>query len=89
MDIRAEARRLATVATVFVWVGANAITLYFLDGIISFETFAARFVGRDFAAFLDRTLASGTGSFVRNVLGLVFAVALAGFLYRRQIFLRV
>ena len=75
--------------TVFVWVGANAITLYFLDGIISFETFAARFVGRDFAAFLDRTLASGTGSFVRNVLGLVFAVALAGFLYRRQIFLRV
>jgi len=33
-------------ATIFVWVGANAITLYFLNGMISFETFAARFGGR-------------------------------------------
>jgi predicted acyltransferase len=76
-------------ATIFVWVGANAITLYFLNGMISFEAFAARFVGGDFAAFLDRTLTAGAGSFVRYMLSLVFAIALAGFLYRRQIFLRV
>jgi hypothetical protein len=29
-------------ATIFVWVGANAIVLYFLNGIAGFETFAAR-----------------------------------------------
>jgi predicted acyltransferase len=75
--------------TVFVWVGANAITLYFLNDIVEFRSFAARFVGGDVAAYLDRTVAQGTGTFVTYLLGLVFAVALAGFLYRRKIFLRV
>jgi hypothetical protein len=76
-------------ATIFVWVGANAIVLYFLNGIAGFETFAARFVGGDVATFLDRAITDGAGTFVAYVLGLVFAVALAGFLCRRRIFLRV
>ena len=76
-------------ATVFIWIGANAITLYFLNDVLGFEPFAARFVGGDFASLLDRTVTQGTGGFLMHVLGLVFAVMLAGFLYRRKIFLRV
>jgi predicted acyltransferase len=76
-------------ATIFVWVGANAITLYFINGVAGFEPFALRFVGGDVSAWLDRMITPGTGLFVAHILGLVLAIALAGFLYRRRIFLRV
>jgi len=76
-------------ATIFVWVGANAITLYFINGVTGFEPFALRFVGGDVSAWLDRTVTPGTGLFAAHVLGLALAVGLAGFLYRRKIFLRV
>jgi len=76
-------------ATIFVWVGANAITLYFINGVTGFEPFALRLVGGDVSAWLDRTVTPGTGLFTAHVLGLALAVVLAGFLYRRKIFLRV
>ena len=76
-------------ATIFVWIGANAITLYFINGVAGFEPFALRFVGGDVSAWFDRIITPGTGLFVAHILGLVLAVALAGFLYRRKIFLRV
>ncbi|HET9903856.1 MAG TPA: hypothetical protein VFQ27_09180 [Xanthobacteraceae bacterium] len=74
---------------IFVWVGANAITLYLLNGIAGFERLATRFMGGDIAGFLDRTIAPSTGRFVSHALGVVLAVLLARFLYRRKIFLRV
>ena len=76
-------------ATVFVWVGANALALYFLNDIINFWAIAARFVGGDFATTLDRTVAQGTGGFIISLGALGLAVALAGFLYRHKIFIRV
>ena len=76
-------------STIFVWIGANAITLYFLNNLMSFERFAVRFVGGDLGALLDRFVTPGTGRFVAHVLGFAFAIALAGFFYRRKIFLRV
>ncbi|MFZ0352778.1 MAG: hypothetical protein WB563_20620 [Pseudolabrys sp.] len=76
-------------ATIFVWIGANAITLYFINGVAGFEPFALRFVGGDVSAWLDRMITPGTGLFVAHILGLVLAITLAGFLYRRRIFLRV
>lgn len=76
-------------ATVFIWIGANAIMLYFLNEVLGFEPFVARFVGGDFATFLNQAVTQGAGGFVTHVLGLVFAIALAGFLYRRKVFLRV
>jgi len=76
-------------STIFVWIGANAITLYFLNSLMSFERLAVRFVGGDVGLLLDRLVTPGTGRFVAHVLGLAFAIALAGFLYRRKIFLRV
>ncbi|HWB45965.1 MAG TPA: hypothetical protein VG900_11040 [Hyphomicrobiaceae bacterium] len=75
--------------TVLVWIGANAITLYFLNNVMNFERFAARFVGGDFGAMFDRLVTPGTGRFFSQTLGVAFAVALAGFFYRRKIFLRV
>ncbi len=76
-------------ATVFVWVGANAITLYFLNAVMGFDAFATRFVGGDLASFIDRLATPGAGGLVTHALGLAFAVALARFFYRRKIFLRV
>ena len=76
-------------ATIFVWIGANAIALYFINGVAGFEPFALRFVGGDVKVWLDQTVTPGTGVFAAHLLGLVFAVALAGFLYNRKIFLRV
>ncbi len=76
-------------ATVLVWIGANAITLYFLNGVIGFEPFARRFVGGDVAEFFDEIATPGVGAIVTHLVGLAFVVALAGYLYRRKIFLRV
>ena len=63
--------------------------LYFLNGLSGFEPFAKRFMGGDLSALIDRFTTPHTGLFLGHVLGLAFAVALAGFFYRRKIFLRV
>lgn len=90
-------------AVMFIWLGANAITLYFINNVTAdqfairfagstvstFELVATRFVGGDFAALLDRAITPNTGTLVVRALGLVFAILLARFLYRRRIFLRV
>lgn len=90
-------------ATVFIWLGANAIVLYFINNVTTdqfatrfagstvstFELLATRFVGGDFAALLDRLITPGMGTFVVRLLGLTFAILLARFLYQRKIFLRV
>ena len=77
-------------STPFIWIGANAIMLYFLNGLFGFEPLAARFVGGDFSKLIDRlTDTPDTGRFLAHLLGLAFAIALAGYFYRRKIFLRV
>ena len=74
---------------IFVWIGANAITLYFLNSVLGFEPFAQRFVGGDLGQWIDRLTTPGAGRFVSHLLGLGFAIWLAAFFYRRKIFLRV
>jgi predicted acyltransferase len=76
-------------ASLFFWVGANAILLYMINGVVEFRELAGRLVGGNVGAFLDEQLAYGAGSFAKSVIGLVLAVALAHVLYRRKIFLRV
>lgn len=73
----------------FVWIGANAITLYCINFVIGFEPLALRVVGGDIGRFFDWIVTPGTGRFVAHAAGLAFAISLAGFLYRREIFLRV
>jgi LPXTG-motif cell wall-anchored protein len=41
------------------------------------------------ARFFNQLLTPGTGHLLAAAVGLLLAVALAGFLYRRKIFLRV
>ena len=76
-------------ATIFIWIGASAITLYLINGIVGFKPLATRLVGGDVGSFVDSHLTPGAGSFLAHAVGLLLAVALAGFLYRRKVFLRV
>jgi K+-transporting ATPase A subunit len=76
-------------AAIFVWIGANAITLYFLNNIVDFRQFATRLVGGDVARFVDQQVTPGMAHFLSAGVGLAIAIALARFLYRRKIFLRV
>lgn len=85
IDVRGHQRLGAP----FVWIGANAITIYFAENIFNFERLAGRLAGGDVAHFFDAHLTAGAGDFVRASVGLFIAFALAGFLYRRKIFLRV
>jgi predicted acyltransferase len=76
-------------ATWLVWIGANAILLYVINGLFGFEPLARRLVGGDVSRWLSAAVTPGTGSLVRHLAGLALVIALAGFLYRRKIFLRV
>ena len=76
-------------ATVFGWIGANAITLYMAGNIVNFQRLAARMVGGDVANAIDDYLTKGAGNFVIAAVGLALAITLARFLHRRKIFLRV
>jgi predicted acyltransferase len=76
-------------AAPFIWIGANAITLYMLENIVNYERLASRFVGGDVAAFFDAHIVAGTGHLLGACTGLLLAIALAAFLYRRKVFLRV
>jgi len=72
-----------------VWIGGNAIALYFADKIFNWEVLAGRLVGGDIAKFLDARLAVGAGHLVQALVGLLLAVAFAGYLYRKKHFIRV
>ena len=76
-------------ATIFIWIGASAITLYLINGIVGFQPLAMQLVGGDVGSFVDSHLTPGAGSLLAHAVGLLLAVALAGFLYRRKIFLCV
>ena len=76
-------------ATTFIWIGASAITLYLINGIVGFQPLATQLVGGDVGSFVDSHLTPGAGSLLAHAVGLLLAVSLAGFLYRRKIFLCV
>jgi len=76
-------------ATICIWIGASAITLYLINGIVGFKLLALRLVGGDVGRSADALIAEGASDFLANAAGLGLAVALAAFLYRRRIFLRV
>ena len=76
-------------ATVFVWIGANAIVLYMLNNLLEFYKVAERLTGGDFAQMLDRTFGESAGWLVTSLTGLALVILTARFLYRRKIFIRV
>jgi predicted acyltransferase len=76
-------------ATAFMWIGTNAIALYMINNLVGLDKVAARFVDGDLAKLLDRAVTPGTGALLTAALTVTFAVALAGYLYRHKIFIRV
>jgi predicted acyltransferase len=74
---------------IFVWIGANAITLYLAKNMIDFRKLAARFAGGDVKNFFDSHVATGFGDLVVAAVVLALIIFLARFLYQRRIFLRV
>jgi predicted acyltransferase len=78
-----------TWATIFIWIGASAITLYFINGIVGFQPLATQLIGEGVRNFVNSHLMPGAVSFLEHAVGLLLAVALARLLYRRKIFLRV
>ncbi len=80
------ARRLAAP---FIWIGMNPITLYFVANLVDLSKLSLRFTGGDIQKFLNTTLHPGTGELLTALTGMTFSILLAGFLYRRKIFLRV
>ena len=74
---------------VFVWIGANAITLYLLNALMGFDEPARRIAGGDFGVMLDKVFVRGVGELLVNLIALGLVIALAGFLYRRKIFMRI
>jgi predicted acyltransferase len=68
----------------FVWIGANAITIYIASALLHFQLLADRIVGGDVAGWLGPLAAS-----VRSLAALAMVLWLAWYLYRRKIFLRL
>jgi predicted acyltransferase len=75
--------------TMLVWVGTNAITLYMVHNLVNFAEVSQTLVGGGVSERLDALVTPGAGNFAVNALGLALALAFAGFLYRRKIFIRV
>ena len=73
----------------FVWIGLNPITLYLATALVDFGQIAERLAGGSIAAFFNVHVASGMGNILLACVSLGLLIALAGFLHRRQIFLRV
>ncbi|MFB3881735.1 MAG: acyltransferase family protein [Armatimonadota bacterium] len=68
----------------FVWVGANALTLYLLSGLVSLDGISRRLVGGSLQQALGRY---GDAAIACMSLGLL--IALAWFMYRRRVFIRL
>ena len=72
----------------FVWLGANAITLYVLSAVMNFWSLSERFVGGDVQSWLNG-LWGGLGGLVLAIVSTVICMAIGRFLYVRRIFIKV
>jgi len=75
-------------AAPFVWLGANAITIYLISNVADIGQLAARFAGGDAAVWLDARW-SGLGGLVLAVVSVLLCMGVCRFLYQRKIFLRL
>jgi hypothetical protein len=76
-------------STPFLWIGTNAITIYFATNLVNFGPIATRLVGGDVKAFRDTHVAMGVGPLVIALVGLALPVLLVRFLYQQKIFIRL
>ena len=69
----------------FVWIGMNPITIYMLDNLDIVSTITKRLVGGD----LNKQVFGNYGDLVLAIVGLLITFGIAGFLYRKKLFLRL
>jgi predicted acyltransferase len=74
--------------TPFVWIGMNPIVLYVLSALVDFPRIAERFAGGNIKGFLNG-LRPGAGAAAVALASFLLVLALARFLHRRGIFIRV
>ena len=72
----------------FLWIGLNPITLYLASALVDFRGIAGRLAGGSIAGGLDARCA-GLGELTLAVVSLGLVLALAWFLHRRRIYVRV
>ena len=77
--------KFRTWATPFVWIGMNPITLYVLDNVVHYDKLARLFVGSSY----DSELANKVLAVAVSMIAVAIMLAIARFLYKRQIFIRV
>jgi predicted acyltransferase len=80
--------RVRAWAAPFVWVGANSIAVYLLSNIVDFGSLARRFVGGNVTSWLD-VLRPGLSGLAEALFSIFLCFAVARFLYRRKIFIRL
>lgn len=80
--------RIRAWAAPFVWVGANALTVYLLCNVVDFGALANRFVGGNVTSSLD-ALRPGLSGLTEALFSIFLCFAVARFLYQRKIFLRL
>ncbi len=68
----------------FLWIGSNALAIYLVCNMVKFEELAALVIGED-----EFALPGGIGSMSETVIRLGLVVLLAGFLYRKKVFIRI
>lgn len=68
-----------------IWIGSNAIALYMLRNMVDFDDLARRLVGCDVRAAVGQSI----GEFLVAGVSLAMILAVAHFLHRRKLFLRV
>ena len=71
-----------------IWMGMNSVTLYTLARLIDFDQFAARFVGGNAQALINRQLFGVGGTLLLALLAPLIAVGLGAYLYRQRLYLR-
>lgn len=68
----------------FVWIGMNSITIYIAASLINFRKLSLRFVGGEIKDFLGNF-----NDLIISIITLLFVFWLAGFLYKKKLFLRI
>ena len=75
--------------TPFVWIGMNAITIYFVHSFFNFAKLGNGFFGGELGEWLDRLVVPGFSHLLVTLAVLTFVVLFVRFLYQRKIFIRV
>lgn len=68
----------------FVWIGTNALAIYVLHSVISFDGLARRFMGGEIAVQLG-----GAALLVQALMALLLTLCVARFLFKRKVFVRL